>query len=199
MDVLRCLMPLLFAVSSAWGAQGQPVESAPASSGADIHDIRGPVTTKGLPPFILTGGMLLLAGGGLVIHRHLRRKSRQQLVAMPLSLATRPDALALLARLAADYREGVCPGGQSIIRLDAWIRGALAEMTGMPALRLTSMELKLQAGTCFTDDERAQFGQLVALCDLVKFASYQPDVAEIERALNTTLDLFSQPMARWVS
>lgn len=165
----RALLPLLLA---ACGTRAAAV---------DIHDIRGPLSIDTLPPFVLTGGFLLLAAGLLLI----RRSRRHQSGTLPPPVVAHPDANDLLARLSADYREGACPGEQIVLRLDGIVRATLAATTGIPAQRLTSAELRAAGAACLDAGQRALLKDLLPLFDRVKFAGHQSNRGEVEWALDT--------------
>ena len=186
------LIPLVFAAAGLGAAESPPGTPAPPPAAAAIHDIRGPVAVDSLPPFALTGGALLLAGSAFWLQRKLRR--RQATVGSP-GADGQPEASAVLARLAADYRRGACSGSQLIVCLDDLLRSTLADQTGIAAQRLTSSELLLQAAAFLDDQQRDWLKQLVALCDRVKFAAHQPDASEIDGALTSAATLFDGSLA----
>ncbi|MBK7675261.1 MAG: hypothetical protein IPJ27_11170 [Candidatus Accumulibacter sp.] len=182
----RFLIPLVLAAGGLGAAESPPGEPAPPPAAAAIHDIRGPVAVDSLPPFALTGGALVLAGGVFWLQRKWRR--RPAAVRSP-GADSRPAASTVLARLAADYRRGACSSSQLIVCLDDLLRSTLADHTGIAAQRLTSSELLLQAAAFLDDQQRDWLKQLVALCDRVKFAAHQPDASEIDGALSSAASL----------
>ena len=190
----RFLIPLVFAAAGLGAAESPPGTPAPPAppAAAAIHDIRGPVAVDSLPPFALTGGALLLAGSAFWLQRKLRR--RQATVGSP-GADGQPEASAVLARLAADYRRGACSGSQLIVCLDDLLRSTLADRTGIAAQRLTSCELLLQAAAFLDDRGQGLLKPLVALCDRVKFAAHQPDASEIDGALTSAASLFDGSLA----
>lgn len=187
----RFLIPLAFAAAGLGAAESPPGTPAPTAAAA-IHDIRGPVAVDSLPPFALTGGALLLAGGVFWLQRKLRR---QQPAAGSPGADSRPAAGAVLASLAADYRRGACSGSQLIVCLDELLRSTLADRTGIAAQRLTSCELLPQAAAFLDDRGQGLLKPLVALCDRVKFAAHQPDASEIDGALSAAASLFGSSLA----
>lgn len=158
---------------------------------ADIHDIRGPIALDGLPPFVLSGGVLLLIGGLWLLQRKRRRPESAPPPPGQFSPTTPgPDANDLLTRLVADYRQGTCPNDQIVIRLDEIVRGALAATTGIAAQRRTAAELSREATACLNEETRASLDALLSLCDRVKFAGHRPARAEIDWALHGAARLF---------
>jgi hypothetical protein len=153
---------------------------------ADIHDIRGPVEMETLPPFVLTGGVLVLGGALLLVRRQARRPRRE--VTPPRAVRSPAD---LLASLADDFRRGACPGDLLIVHLDRLVRDALAARIGLPARRLTSLELRLRLAAADGVDVpgRARLDPFLALCDRVKFAGHLPSATEIDAALRMAADL----------
>jgi len=192
---LAHLLAILLAASGAFAATGQATDSARAAAAADIRDIRGPLPLASLPPFILSGGVLLLAVGLLLV----RRRGVHQAAPMPPPGPPGSDSNELLARLAADYRHGACPGEQALILLDRLLRGALAANSGIPALRLTAAELPPRLEAVLGPGELALFGSLLSLCDRVKFAGHRPAPEEVERALNAAATLIGATLAGPVS
>lgn len=188
----RHLIACLFAVSGFGASHAQPGGPAPSAPAADIRDIRGPVAVATLPPFALTGGALFLAGAVFLLHRNLRRR---QAGFVSSAESRRPEAGEVLARLAADYRRGVCSGSELIVRIDELLRVTLAEKTGIVAQRLTSMELLRDVEALLDDRRRALLEHLLALCDRVKFAAHQPDAGEVDVALSSAAGLFADSPA----
>ncbi len=139
---------LLLAGSSALAATEAPAPSPTAATPPQFHDIRGPLPANSLPPFLLTAGVLLLVGGLFLVVRRARHPSPSR---PPTPTAHDPDAVDPLATLVDDYRRGICPGDQLIIRLDALVRDTLAARSGIPARSLTSVELRqaLSHGTAY--------------------------------------------------
>ncbi len=178
MSPIRCarpwLVPLAFAASSALAAAN------------DIHDIRGPLPIDVLPPFTLTGGLLLLVAGLFFILRH--RRHHQTGEAPPAS-APVADAADRLARIGAEYRQGIVPGELTILRLDAVVRDGLALVAGLPAQRLTSVELLSDALAGLDAGQQALLGELLPLFDRVKFAGHLPAAQEVERSLEVAARL----------
>lgn len=155
---------------------------ATAAPAEELRDIRGPVAITTLPPFLLTGGTLLLLGGLLL----WRRKPRAKPPAHSLITAT-ISAHEQLRQLAADYRRGVCSESELIPRLDRLLRDSIAVATGLPAPRLTTPEL-LAAATSVASLEMASLSLLLAQFDRFKFAGQRPTPAEVEQALGRVAD-----------
>ena len=142
MSWLRCLPALVVAAANA-NALAAPAQPGPATATSELRDIRGPLPDDGLPPFVMTGGVLLLACGLLLV-RHTVRRRRDAELTSPAE--TRSDAHDLLTDLLADYRQGACTGEQFFIRLDELIRDQLYATAGIPGRSLTSAELPGLAG-----------------------------------------------------
>jgi len=189
MGWLRCSLALAVAAANALAAPAQP---GPEAAAAELRDIRGPLPDDGLPPFVLTGGMLLLAGGLLLV-RHTAR--RRQAAVLPSPAETRSGALDLLPDLLADYRHGAWTGEQLIIRLDELIRDHLSATTGIPCRSLTSAELPALTAACLNDAEQALLNRFLALGDRVKFAGHRPDAGEIDWALNVAAGLLKDSLS----
>lgn len=167
---------------AAWGLATE------ATAHTEIRDIRGPIAVDSLPPFALSGGMLLLIAGLFIARHRLRRR-------VPMRTppaADQPDARARLAMLADRYRQGRCTGVDLIIRLDALVREILASNTGVTARHLTSTELRHRAGLTgmLSESRQVQFDGFLALCDRVKFACHRPASSEIDAAMRAAAGLF---------
>lgn len=149
--------------------------AAPAPAQA-LHDVRGPVDIVTEPPFLVSGGLLLLLLAGLLLWR---RETR----ARPSAPTTgHAHVRAQLERLAADYRRGACSGAELIPRLDTLLRGALAEATGCPASTLTTPEL-LAALSGVAHPDTIALAPLLSLLDRLKFAGPCPTPEEAAQAL----------------
>jgi hypothetical protein len=203
------LLILALATSAVLATPGDPEPPATGSAELAFRDIRGPLPIDGPPPFAVTGGVLLLAGGLFLVVRRAHRVRR----GAPLPpCEPRPDPKAQLAELADAHRRGACPDDILIVRLDALVRDLLATTTGIPARCLTSAELT----RAFTPAEAASgaqafarsgsaaevasatgrslgvgsspgsaLGPLLALGDRVKFAGHRPGTVEVDDALRT--------------
>jgi hypothetical protein len=159
------------------------LHAANGGAGA-LRDIRAAVTIDTLPPFVLTGGVLLLASGMILLGRHLRRRSARQTGSVGGPAKADP-----LAGLADDWRRGACPATELALRLDALLRDTLANRAGIPARHLTSAELRRRMTVGGMCDARS-LDVLLSLGDRVKFAGHQPGAAEIDAALRAAADLF---------
>ena len=186
MNRLQVLLFFVVMSPGAFAATTQP--AGPTPTPADIRDIHGPLPIADHPAFALTGGLLLLAGGLLLVRRKIHR---HQPIAIPSPSVTDPDPIELLARLAADFRQGVCAPERLIIQLDGLVRSTLAARMGIPAQRLTSAELRAQAAPSLNPEHQALLGSLLLLCDRGKFAGHRPDAGEAERTLATAANLIN--------
>jgi hypothetical protein len=189
------LLALLFAACGAFAAPGEPAAAARAGVQAELRDIRGPLALASPPPFVLSGGVLLLAAGLFLASRRNRRRGLPMAAQTAPAAATGADANVLLARLAADYRQGICPGDLLLTRLDGLIRSVLDATTGIPATRLTSLEIPARAAAVLEPEEQELLDGLLALCDQAKFAAYRPGPDEVERALDAAGKLIAGKLA----
>lgn len=187
----RAGLHLVLAVIATFAAPFASAELPVAAT--DIRDIRGPLTSGGPPPFVLSGMGLLIAGGVVVARRKLRRREAPH---PPTAPDIGSDPAGEVDRLAAAYRRGECPADMLCLRLAALVRTALAERSGLPASRLTTEELLEQAPS--HDEPMAGkldlAGRILSFCDLVKFAGHSPKDAEVERALEAARDLLGGSM-----
>lgn len=188
MDRTRLRCPLLLATFVALAVPGLPARASTTDGQAELRDLRGPLLEDRLPPFALTGGLVLLAGGALL----LLRRRRPAPSPTPLPVAATVDAGRDLARLAEAYRQGRSPGDRLILDLDRLLRDTLAVRTGLAAHHLTSAELmrSLPATGIGNDDARRRLGShFLPLSDRVKFAGHRPAAAEIDAALQAVAAL----------
>ena len=192
---LSPLLVLLLAACGAFAAWGWAAASSPATVAVDIRDIRGPLPLSSLPPFILSGGVLLLAVVLLLVRRRRFHRGLHEAAPVPPAVAPGPDAKALLARLAADYRQGACAGEQALMRLDRLLRSSLAASSGIHALQLTAAELLPRLEPLLDPGAQALLGDLLSLCDRVKFAGHRPAPEEVERALTAVASLLGTRLA----
>lgn len=184
MGGFHILLLVTLATFSAQAAQPGPADPASAAVSADIYDIRGPLSSDILAPFVVTGGMLVLAAGLFFIRRNIRQ---HESTSMPDVAEPHLDANDLLAGLATDFREGACSGEHAVIRLDGIVRGTIAARTRIPAQQLTSAELSRSKILVFLDqDKQALLNALLMLFDQVKFAGKQPDAGAVEEVLDMT-------------
>ena len=146
----------------------------------DLRDIQGPLPVATLPPFLLSGGVLLLAAGLYFLRRRCHHPlDPPQAVAAPTHAGE--DALAVLA---GAYRQGMCPGDQALAHLDALVRQTLSSATSLPAPHLTRPEIVARAAALLGPEDLNRLDRLLARCDLAKFAGHRPGQEEVEDALS---------------
>lgn len=176
---------VLLTSMAAWGSPAVQA-AAGAVTPADLRDIRGPAGVDSLPPFALSGTVLLLIAGLFVARRHWRHMRQ---TALPPATVT--DARDRLAALADDYRRGLCSAADLVVRLDALVRDTIASEAGIAARHLTSTELRQRAdgARMLSETQRIQFDDFLELCDRTKFAGHPPTAPEIDAAIHATAGL----------
>lgn len=164
---------------------GLPAMLFPASPAladqALLRDVRGPVPLEDMPPFLLTAGVLLLA---VLLYRVLRRKP-EYAQGNPTSPSPEPTPVDRLERLLEEHRLGRGTDVLLVLRLDAWARDTLDATQGIPARRLTSVEVMQRSGTAMAAAPNVldSLERLFGLSDRVKFAAHLPRPDEVQEAL----------------
>jgi len=189
---MRFALLLLLTAAVMSAAPLSPADAAPVVTPTDIHDIRGPLPTSGMPPFTLTCLGLLVAGGLTVTGLKVRRRRS---VLPPLTPETGGNPVEMVDQFAAAYRKGDSPPDLLCLRLAGLLRTTLACWTGLPASRLTTGELldRVAGLDLLTAGELALAGQLLTFCDRVKFAAHFPDAVEAEWLLGAARELLGRP------
>jgi len=167
-------------------AAAEPLHAA--ATRADIQDIRGALPAGGLPPFVLTGLGLLIAGGLAMARYRMRRK--ETLLPLPAPEAG-CDPIETVEQLAAAYQRGDLPPELLCFSLAALLRSVLAASTGLPATRLTTEELLDLAAVhdVLSAGKLTLAGRFLHLCDLVKFAGHQLTTGDAESLLGAAREL----------
>jgi len=152
-----------------------------------LCDIKGPLPFHGLPPFFLTGAVLLLTTAGYKLIRYRKRLYGADATPANAGLPTPADTL---EKLADDYRHGGLSDDVLFCRLAALITSRLAGQAGQ-----TSDEVLLTAtaaGILTADSHKVASG-LLQLCERVKFARYDPSTMEIAMTLESASVLLTAP------
>ncbi len=144
---------------------------------AGLRDIQGPLPLETLPPFLFSAGVILLIAV-------LARRRLHSPIRVAADAPTDASAANSLAALVADYRQGRCPGIQTLLHLDALVRDALTAATGIPAHCLTAQEILAQAATLLASGDLALLNGFLDLGDRVKFAGLQASPERVETALD---------------
>lgn len=149
----------------------------------ELRDIREPIFTHGLPPFVLTATALIL--GGLLLVLLCRRKQlsdatdhvpgKQQLPADSLS------------RLGDDYRQGSISSEVLFGRLAILINRHLTACAINNATSFTTSEILqyVADANLLNPQNTINAARLLQLCDMVKFADHHPSETEIAWALES--------------
>lgn len=169
-----------------------PIPSAASGTNAaatDIHAIKPPVE---IPDYWLwvwcALGLLALAVAAYFIWRHLRNKAAQppvMPVIPPHERARRAlaEALALIAK-----PEPFC------IAVSNAVRHYLEERFNFHAPDRTTEEFlyELQATALLTPDQKQSLGEFLSVCDMVKFARYEPGLPELQALHESAVRLIDE-------
>jgi hypothetical protein len=146
-----------------------------------LSDIKGALPYQGMPPFAITG-IVLVAGIILVAFAILRKKHS----AMAEISVTEPySAIKALELLQNEYQQEGLAADPLFCRLADLVFFGL---TG--AVRQTSEEILRRASRAnYSADNINLASSLLLLCDQVKFARHQPSPEEISRAFDSAFAL----------
>ena len=153
------LMVILFAARAA-------VATVSEGSSGELRDIRGTIPPSGLPPFMATTALFLLAAAGVTITRFNRSRSSETL---PDPASGTPVAELLSLRNA--YEKGELPDWLLFERLSPLVRAMLPCDDHSV---LTSEELVAAARGIVPEELLNSAGSLLELCDTVRFGSFTP-------------------------
>lgn len=169
----------------------KPLQTGRENTGASplIHDIKDPFPYTGLPPFTLTGCVLILA---LITAAIFRYVSSRPSGTKPADRDDResPDSF---ERLSREYRHGLVATDELFNRLSTVMISGLALRAGvsMPSRTdaLTPHELlaALSGSQGFSQLNKNRAAEVLLLCDRVNYDRYQPTEAEIAAALDTAV------------
>jgi hypothetical protein len=162
-----------------------------------LIDIKGPIPYNGLPPFALTGTVIVL---GVLLAAILRHRNKQAVGCAPKAelIETTADTI---EQLTCDYLQGKIPAEMLITRLaDVVMAGMLQQgvVSGCarPARRTaTECITQATADEYFSTDNLRRAAQLLLMCDQVKFNRYQPSDQETHQALDCAAELLKQKPA----
>jgi hypothetical protein len=180
----------MFSLAANANAGSPSATNTAATTKTDIRELRGPAQGDTPPLFILTAGVLILVSAALLMgHRSRRRLRRPD--AERTTPSVRPEPNARLAELVDEFRGGSSTGHQLIVRMDEILRDALVEWKGISATHLTSAELMQNIGTTPGGTWRSLLADLLPFVDQVKFAHYNPNTAEVDRALGAAANILA--------
>ncbi len=158
---------------------------------ADIKDIAPPVSLPGLVPWVWAAlaAALVAAIGGYLWWR--RRKKFETEEAPPP-----PHEVALKA-MRELMKEGLIEKGEAklfYLRISAILRHYIEDRFGLHAPERTTEEFlhDLQRDGRLNEAQKALLREFLMHCDIVKFAEYQPERAEIEETINTCAQFIAE-------
>jgi len=154
----------------------------------DLRDIRGPVFSRELPPFALTGALLLLG----VFFAFLLRRRGAPAAAPETPPASRSDSPENLTSLADDYRNGRISVQTLFIGMATLINHHLLAAAGLAPAPMTTDEILLRTLPVLPHQEHRQAAEALRLCDRVKFAAHQPAAQEVSAALDLAAGILSR-------
>jgi hypothetical protein len=162
-----------------------------------LVDIKGPIPSDGVPPFVLTGTVMVL---GALLAAILRRRTKRAVRCAPETehIETTADTL---EQLTCDYQQGTISAEMLITRLADVVMAGILQQSVIsdcvrPARRTASECItQVTADAYLSTDNLKRGAQLLLLCDQVKFNRYQPSDQEILQALDCAAKLLKQKPA----
>jgi len=148
---------------------------------SDIRDVRDIVLEERLPPFVLTGGLLILAVVALALTRRHARCCRGALVVCAPATSSGMYELEQLRKAIGD---GQRSRGSLAIELDRVVRATLSAGTTIRAWQCSSAELARGVAPHLDEQMRDDVRGHLELLDHVKFAGHEPDPVETDIAFD---------------
>lgn len=176
---MKMLLQAMGVVFILLAAAPSPV-AASAGAADELHDIRGPVRPSGFPPFAVSAAIAFLAAGvtvsGVVAGR--RRKALPEPDPGPVSCL---DELLLLREA---YLKGKLPDQELFDRLSSLLRVIFPAAN---SYSLTHLELLAAVKGDLPDELLDCTGELLELCDRVRFGGRSPGQGVAAKALDDAL------------
>ena len=150
----------------------------------DIKDIPGPVELPVDNTPLLIGaaaGILVIAGGAAAFFWWRRRKKSQDII------VRKPPHIIAYEQLETLIASGLIEAGrieEYYVLLSNTVRTYLENRFGLRAPEMTTEEFLAAAAedSVLKDEHKKMLSRFLTHCDLVKFARYGPDVAEMKSA-----------------
>ncbi len=185
MTCIKFIFPWLFIIFS----RGLP----PAANleGADIRDIKGPLTYGWNPsPFLIAGFSLILLIGFLVFYIKKVKKGERILPLRP----AHEIAYEALEELKKKELPGKGRFDDYYFELSGTIRKYLEDRFGYRTPEMTTEELLLGINHSkdLSPEQKSLLSSFFMHCDLVKFAKYRPSLEEIDRSFNAGREIIDQ-------
>ncbi len=161
---------------------------------AKLRDIKPPVALseprRGLMLLIMVAGSVVLVGAGLVLFLLLRKKK------LPPEKRVPPHILAFeeLRRLREMNLIEQGRIKEFYIAITNIVRFYIERRFGIRAPEQTTEEFleAVSRDHVFDTPTRSTLKQFLSHCDMVKFAKYQPEITEIQKAFDITRDFIEQ-------
>lgn len=147
-----------------------------------LRDIHGPIQIDGSLPFLWTAILLILIAAAWWAWHYYRRP-----VSLGVASAVAPQDP--LSSLLVEYREGACTGAHFLLRLDPLLRQSIAASADIPALQLSSQELRIAMSERLGRNGTDGLRHLLELLDRVKFAGYIPKSGETDWVVENVVQL----------
>lgn len=165
-----------------------------AVNGQTLRDIKPPLAVQqSLLPYLIIGGMVILGLIGVSAWFYIRKRHQTSSVPVPLEVDTPLAHEVAYEQLAAIESSDLLKRGDMETyhtQIAYILRQYINARYRIPALELTTTALlhaMLRAQIDSPYVERTQ--QLLTSCDMVKFATYQPEVSEASTRITD---------ARWI-
>ena len=150
----------------------------------DIKDIPGPVELPVNNTPLLIGaaaGILVIVGGAAAFFWFRRRKKSQEII------VRKPPHIIAYEQLESLIASGLIGAGrveEYYVLLSNTVRTYLENRFGLRAPEMTTEEFLAAAAkdSVLNDEHKKMLSRFLTHCDLVKFARYGPDVAEMKSA-----------------
>lgn len=180
------------------------VNAVPVDTAQEIRDVKPPLAISlTLAEILLLAGMILaIAAAAFLLYRYWKKRQAQPAAARPVAIAKRPAHVIALEGLALVKEKHLWQQGlikEYYSEVTDVVREYFENRFGFMALEQTTDEIM----SAVHRDPRTHSiidhtEQILRLADLVKFAKYQPGVADHEHLLASAYDIVerTRPVAQ---
>ena len=149
-----------------------------------LCDIKRTPAFQGLPPFFLTGAVIVFGLASLLFLRLQKVSARSRFLPHTEKLTGSNDSI---ERLANEYQQGQIPAEELLRRLSDIV--CITLVGNNASIRQTSEEIISK--TITSDNCKDLLCELFQLCDKVKFGQHPPSITEVEWVLQTAAIILS--------